>query len=465
MSDPNRDASSTLKEDGTNASILILNDDCLLEIFKQLELPDQVRLAMICPRLRNVFQYYCQRHYKVLQKDDLNDMSAREIRRFFEMAGSSLEELINLPYTDQERNEYVTQVHKNCPNVLRIYFGMTKIKSKCLRKLLMNMKHLTSVHLQKCSLDDNAMQSIAELATLEVLKLEGEEDVTGRYLSKLKCLKELTFVECGIQDDFFVEICTSLKGLKKLTLQWCEALTDVAISALPVYCINLEKLNISCNQTIEYYAIAQLPKLIDLELSAELFRTQSFNLLLNALAEYKGEQLQCLRIFSPRLIVDEGMRSLSLFKKLKVFGCDCSKYIDVTCLRYISSLKDMEIVSLRYCRSVTNEAVLELLDGCPKLKYVNVMHCDQLTEELVYKTINLLESRHRGKQPQCDKSPLLIMVAGTRIRDYILEDTKYLTALDAGTLRLSFENPFQYPYENLYYTFNVPAFGDLKYFY
>ncbi|XP_067613591.1 uncharacterized protein [Eurosta solidaginis] len=392
-------------------------------------------------------------------------MSTREMRRFFEIAGSSLEELVNLPYTDQERNEYVAQVHKNCPNVRRIYFGMTKIKSKCLRKLLVNMKHLTSLHLQKCSLDDNAMQTVSELATLEILKLEGEEDVTGRYLSKLKCLKELTFVECGIQDNYFVEICTSLKGLKKLTLQWCDALTDVAISALPVYCINLETLNISCNQTIEYYAIAQLPKLIDLELSAEMFRTQSFNVLLNTLADFKGEQLECLRIFSPRLIVDDGMRSLSQFKKLKVFGCDCSKYIDVTCLRYICSLQDIEIVSLRYCRSVTNEAVLALLDGCPKLKYVNVMHCDQLTDELVYKTIDLLEIKQNKKSLLSDTNPVLMMVAGTKIRTFVLEDTKYLGALEKGILRLSFVNPFQYPYENLYYTFNVPAVGDLKYFY
>ncbi|XP_053953110.1 F-box/LRR-repeat protein 2-like [Anastrepha ludens] len=384
MCEQNRDVESTTTAARTNISILILNDDCLLEIFKRLELAEQVRLAMICPRLRNVFEYYCQRHCKVLRKEYLIDLSTREIRRFFEMAGGYLEELINLPYTDHERNEYVIQVHKYCSNVRHIYFGMTKIKPKCLRKLLMNMKHLNSLHLQKCSLDDNAMQSVSELITLEVLKLEGEEDVTGRYLSKLKYLKELTFVECAIQDDYFVEICRSLKDLKKLTLQWCDALTEVAISALPVHCVNLEKLNISCNQTFEYNAIAQLPKLIDLELSAEVFRTQSFNLLLNALADYKGEQLECLRIFSPRLIVDEGTRSLSQFKKLKVFGCDCSKYIDVTCLRYICSLKDIEIVSLRYCRSVTNEAVLALLEDCPKLKYVNVMHCDQLTEELVY---------------------------------------------------------------------------------
>lgn len=177
MSQHNRDAGIT------RASILMLNDDCLLEIFKQLELVEQVRLATVCPRLRSVFQYYCQRHCKILRKDDLHDMSTREIRRFFEMGGNSLEELINLPYTDQERNEYVTQVHKNCQNVRRIYFGMTKIKSKCLRKLLMNMKHLNSLHLQKCSLDDNAMQSVSELATLEILRLEGEEDITGKWQS------------------------------------------------------------------------------------------------------------------------------------------------------------------------------------------------------------------------------------------------------------------------------------------
>ncbi|XP_011198119.2 F-box/LRR-repeat protein 2 [Bactrocera dorsalis] len=459
MSQHNRD------EEVTKASLLMLNDDCLLEIFKQLNLVEQVRLATVCPRLRSVFQYYCQRHCKILRKYDLNDMSTREIRRFFEMAGNYLEELVNLPYNDQERNEYVTQVNKNCPNVRRIYFGMTKIKSKCLRKLLMNMKHLNSLHLQKCSLDDNAMKSVSELATLEILRLEGEEDITGRYLSKLKCLKELTFVECGIQDDFFVEICTSLKDLKKLTLQWCDALTDVAISALPVNCVNLEKLNISCNQSFEYYDIARLPRLVDLELSAEMFRTQSFNLLLNRLADQKGEQLECLRIFSPRLIVDDGMRPLSQFKNLKVFGCDCSKYIDATCLRYICALQYLETVSLRYCRSVTNEAVLVLLDGCPKLKYINVMHCDQLTEELIYKTIDLLQRKQVDKQRAHDNLPVLMMVAGTRIRHIILDDTKYLEALEGGLLKLSFANPFQFPYENLYYTYNVPAIRELKYFY
>lgn len=190
-----------------------------------------------------------------------------------------------------------------------------------------------------------------------------------------------------------------------------------------------------------------------------------FDLLLNRLADQKGEQLQCLRIFSPRLIVDDGMRPLSQFKNLKVFGCDCSKYMDATCLRFICALQHLEIVSLRYCRSVTNEAVLVLLEGCPKLKYINVMHCDQLTEELVYKMIGVLQRKQIEKQRLCDNIPVLMMVAGTRIRHLILDDTKYLEALECGLLKLSFANPFQFPYENLYYTFNVPAVGELKHFY
>ncbi|CAD7004581.1 SCF E3 ubiquitin ligase complex F-box protein grrA [Ceratitis capitata] len=449
----------------TNPSILMLNDDCLLEIFNHLELHDQLRLATICPRLRNVYQYYCQRHCKCLLADDINDLSTKEIRRFFEIAGESLVTLINMPHTDQERNEYVTQVHKNCPNIRRIHFGMTKIKSKCLRKLFLNMKYLTCLHLQKCSLNDNAMQSVSELTTLQVLKLEGEEDITGRFLSKLINLKELALVECGIIDDYFVAMCKSLRDLQKLTLQWCDELTDVAIAALSEHCVNIETLNISCNQSYEYYAIAQLPKLVNLEISAEMFRTQSFNLLLNRLAECKGEQLECLRIYSPRLIVDDGMSSLSRFKNLKLFGCDCSKYIDADCLLYIFALQHLEVISLRYCRSVTNEAVLMLLDGCPKLKYINLMHCDQLTDELVYKTIDLLQAKQSQRQGVRDNKPVLMMVAGTKIGSLMSNDAKYLAALTSGTLRLSFANPFQYAYENLYYTFNVPAVGDLKYFY
>ena len=65
--------------------------------------------------------------------------------------------------------------------------------------------------------------------------------------------------------------------------------------------------------------------------------------------------------------------------------------------------------------------MLVLLDGCPKLKYINVMHCDQLTEELVYKTIDVLQRKQVDKQHSRDSMPVLMMVAGTRIRHLILD--------------------------------------------
>lgn len=163
-------------------SILMLNDDCLEHIFKTLDVKEQFGLSCACQRLHEVFKMVC----KIENKTHTLGHPLWETRDFFETAGPFIEELIGSgPYKYKDSKTILEFICNFCPNIQDLSFTKLRLKSDI--TLLNNLTKITSLKLQNCSLNDNAILTIVMLPKLDFLSVDLNNKLTGELMEGSFC--------------------------------------------------------------------------------------------------------------------------------------------------------------------------------------------------------------------------------------------------------------------------------------
>ena len=115
------------------------------------------------------------------------------------------------------------------------------------------------------------------------------------------------------------------------------------------------------------------------------------------------------------------------------------------CLRKFSLLANLEELILAKCPAVSGEAVLSLINACPKLQRVAVQGNTNIREQLVFSAVDAVKRRQlqlKREGKPVSKEPLLLYIAKTSINNLILSDEKYQAT--TSLVKVSFDTPFVY---------------------
>ncbi|XP_017466487.1 PREDICTED: uncharacterized protein LOC108359242 [Rhagoletis zephyria] len=404
-------------------SILQLNDECLEAICQYLPLRDQIRFSRVCRRFRDIFKHTCKYAPKVFNMTQLIGMTLWDIREFFEMAGANIEELNGaVPYNYQDRIDFISELS---PRVRRVNLNCNNVESASFLRLLERFHAVTYVELHNFSLNDSAVLALRKLPNLVALVLDQSFELTGKNLSKLYQLHELSLYGCeNVQTSHFIDICKCLFNLRCLDIRHCKMLTSRAYTEMVRNCRQLEQLKISCEKEVNYDCVAQLHSLR--QLSVHSFGAVRETLFI-ALSAHKSQQLDLLELSARNCITHEGAIYLSRLQKLRKLICPNNDNLTDECLfEFAERLPLLEELDIHNCRAVTNIGLLVLLRRCTHLKCVNIEQCEGITDDFVYDACDVLK---QGRW-ECDE-PVLFRIAGTSVHEAVVKD---LSCADVGRL-------------------------------
>ncbi|CAD7012230.1 unnamed protein product [Ceratitis capitata] len=410
-------------------NILQLNDECLEAICCYLPLRDQIRFSRVCRRFRDIFKYTCKNTSKVFNMNQLIGMTLWDIREFFQMAGANIEELIGaVPYNYQDRIDFISELS---PRVRRVDLNCNNVESASLLRLLERFHAVTYVELHNFSLNDSSVLALRKLPNLRALILDQSFELTGKNLSKLYQLHELSLFGCeNLQSSHFIDICKCLFNLRCLDIRHCKMLTSRAYTEMIRHCRQLEQLKISCEKEVNYDCVAQLHSLRQLLVHSFGAVRETFFI---ALSAHKTQQLEKLELSARNCITHERAIYLSRLHQLRTLICPNNDNLTDECLfEFAERLSNLEELDIRNCRAVTNIGLLVLLRRCPRLKLVNIDQCEGITDDFVYDACDVVKQSRRDCM-----EPVEFRVAGTNVHEIIVED---LPKLEVGRLlRFSFK--------------------------
>lgn len=388
-------------------SILDLNDDCLMEIFHNLDALELCAVKDSCQRFRNLTEYHFQTIYnsKPFSFGD-KDMRNRKIisqieqEKVLKHFGKFIKKLVINAHDFQETPEQVLRIIGRTCNQNLQDFEMDSIllDDDALDKCKVLLSKLNRLSLDFCYGDEYEFSkcveysnSLKELQVLNVREIEGKF-LTAKFwqlesliLKEIKCsnihyiynffklntnLKRLQLIRCNFANDYiFKLIADNFVNIEEISVQlrtFSSSFEDNLSSLLKLN--NLKRLEFNCGQIqitpfvnflaskniIEHFSIS------DTELSKELC---------NALSQLKS--LKTLKLISMRKTYKNFMKILS---------------------KSLTILEEFYVVD---CNVFTVTNVHELIENAQNLSRLVIKDCKQFTPFDCNQYLQLVETRRK----------------------------------------------------------------------
>lgn len=266
-------------------SLLLLNDDCLMQIFKCLELLDFVNLSKTCVRLKNIAAGTFNPRFNIVRMNDIADdsdypkqypmvdVTRRQFCDFLTVIGWRVQSV----ETYEGRDYFFREVTHKCENVTSLSLKFIESPTLSLRTCphLQGFKTLTKLEIIECEIAKDILRQIflnnpgivtfrcdwmykglvkllkllPKLKTLELERIETLRARTFRNFFHLKEVKEFSFYSRLNCNKFVVEIAAKW-SLVSLDIQ-CD-FDDETFDSLQLF-ENLENLRI--RETAKSYVV------------------------------------------------------------------------------------------------------------------------------------------------------------------------------------------------------------------
>ncbi|GAB0100034.1 hypothetical protein DMENIID0001_159970 [Sergentomyia squamirostris] len=400
-------------------SMHMLNDDCLEEIFRRLELQDLFKLEMVCKRFREVtmkvYRYcttlncdflliYCKKN----QQKHLEAMASK-VGNYVENLKLSAEVKDN----DSARRNFLAILEK-CTNVK--HFRMCKAKNDMFlfdenNTLNRTFSGLKTLQVYGCKLGNEAGEYILKANQLEELDLGYGGKIYGSWFSEFRNLKTVKFgCRLGLDVDQFAAFCENNPDIESVYFYPDDDFNNRRFDAITSNLKNLQhvelcgRLSYNCTQLKNLNHLADLTKLRHLRIRGIGNLAPLFKLLLfrNILESLKVSFHPPDNDRDPRVV----LWGISRLTRLKKLSTDYRMYDDILLkLKSTATLEEVSMVG----SEVTDQAVCQFVQKCKKLTSLNLTGCPNVTNDLITDILPILDKRSQ---------PLSIFVGATRIHNY-----------------------------------------------
>lgn len=381
-------------EQNVLGTVLMLNDDCLLNVLKYLPMADLLRAERACWRFRSVAEMIYKTH-KVFDPEPYQTFSILQLRSLLYNVGPYVQHLHIKFYLTNRNVQALRFAAQYCTHVTELHLSGIEVSYKI--KNLQNLfRHLTKLEMEACSITDQSLiylMRLAENQSIAELNLSSNIELTGKCLSAFHHVRVANLSGCREMQCRYVHE----------FIKWNQALEDLNI-------VSCEGINSECVQVI-----AKLPALRKLAMSngyAKIASAQTYTTLrqLKTLTHLKiayvhfGEMdglllelsrevpLQFLDL-SAGLLSAACLEALLHMKTLRGLVLSRMKNCDNDVLLKIAKLRTLEEFSIASCHDVTDEGVAEVVRLNPRMRLLNLISCQYLTPTLI--TLLLKETKDR----------------------------------------------------------------------
>ncbi|XP_068144117.1 F-box/LRR-repeat protein 20-like [Drosophila tropicalis] len=363
------------KDPPEQIDILKIPDDCLVKILKYLPLPDQLQFLRCCARFRDVYNLDTRPLHKSVDFKIFDTLTVWDMREFFFIFGRNIETFQGVIKPRLER--FYDYFGKNCVNLKSLKLRSTQLSSRNVLKMFANTSNLENLDLNGCSLTEGSLVALNNLKNLKSLILSHNWQRSGIDLEKLPVsINTLGLFNCRDKmSSYLMQMGKCLPNLKDLNISGI----DNIHSDINEYPISIETLRFRIFDKTNYKKIASLPNLKRIYIQS-IHSTNTFTQLVDQLLVTKSEQLEQLNIYNAHDITNQMLLKIVKFDKLRKLVLSGSRDIDDDILGAFTKMKNLEHFCLEYSICVTFTGVLRLLQGCPKLKELDLFYCPHLTK-------------------------------------------------------------------------------------
>lgn len=378
-------------EQGSNAHILVaLNDDCLQEVFRRLELLDLTRIAEVCKRFNKEAKKTFERKYKHLKLEYGSDFSGQPeaLEGMFGHFGSSIQTLSTEAYASESETFILQLINRYCnptlkslelrafdlegnfehimPMLSRLE-TLTLIECTCyFVNVLSNCTELQKLRLENCTfLEENRFleQQFMRLEEVHLISNNGINEATlERFLDSSTTLLRLSIDEN--------ERCSTSQVLRSIG----ENLTNLQELS---FCQAIENQN-NFQDNVQY--LNRLTSLKSLKLD---FNQQPVRPLMDALSSHQIP-IEHIEIYNGQ-IDTTAIESLSMLKQVKTLGINGSSGLtDEFLVELGKKLPELKVVHLKDLNTIDNSRLTTI--GLKKM----VLHANKLSLlkiQLVYSIV------------------------------------------------------------------------------
>ncbi|GAB0100033.1 uncharacterized protein DMENIID0001_159960 [Sergentomyia squamirostris] len=399
-------SSKRAKIDPKRPSLHMLNDDCLEEVFRKLELQDLFKLEMVCKRFREVtmkvYKYcttlncdslliYCKKN----QQKHLEAMASK-VGNYVENLKLSAEVKDN----DSGRKNFLSILGK-CKNVKHLRISRAKndifffYANNALNRTFSGLKTL---QLDSCRFDDEAGEYILKADQLEELDLSYGVKIYGSWFSEIRNLKKVRFgYSLSLDVDQFTTFCENNPDLESIFFHLGDDFNNRRFNAITSNLKNLQQVELSGRSMYNCIRLNHIKNLVDLPKLKHLKIRGIGNLAhLVSFLDLRRDTLESLDLsFYPRdgdcdpRVVLWGISRLSL-PRLKKLSTDYGMYDNILeQLRCTETLEEVSMVG----SEVTDDSVCQFIKKCKKLTSLNLTGCPNLTSDLITGILPALKER------------------------------------------------------------------------
>ncbi|KAH8244291.1 hypothetical protein KR026_005659, partial [Drosophila bipectinata] len=362
-----------------SSNILVLNYDCLERIFSLLSLEDQLNFSRSNREIERMYRNYAQRKYKHITKYIYHTLEESDLEYLVEQVNEDLISYESYVYASSRAEEELRLLRMHCPMLRRLKMTF----SRPYWEDLIQLKNLNTLDafLEFSSTDDyeKFFFNLSEnLPCLRKLVLEAP-DYNGKGLHVLEKLQYLE-IDDELDAKYLTDCFIKMKNLHFLKIGMCTTnLTNENLSAIVANCRNLETLEFTGNKLInnvELERVCELPCLKHLIVNLQRLERPG---LIEGLVRRTGTPLESLILFDSYLCKEhiEHICNITSLRELWVGSKDYDFNV-----KGFMKLKFLEYLHLDK-EGITNNQLLELLLGCPRLRVLNVLYCWNITSDFI----------------------------------------------------------------------------------
>ncbi|GAB0100036.1 uncharacterized protein DMENIID0001_159990 [Sergentomyia squamirostris] len=399
-------------------SMHMLNDDCLEEVFRRLELQDLFKLEMVCKRFREItLKVY--RYCTTLNCDFLLIYCKKNQQKHLEVMASKVGNYVeNLKLSaevkdnDSARRDFMSILAK-CKKVKHFRISRARddlFVSDTSNVLNRTFSGLKTLQLDRCRFVDKAGEYILKAVQLEELQMFRMGNI-GSWFFQIRNLKKLLiyplYAKWGIIMAEFARFCENNSNLDTISLKLSFNFNPDCFDAITSNLKNLQRAEFigfnknACQKVKNLKKLADLTKLKHLRLRgidnlAPLMELLANRNILESLdVSFHPPDGDC----DPRVV----LWGISRLTRLKKLSTDYWMYDDI--LLNLDSHETLEEVSI-VGSQVTDQAVCQFVQKCKKLTSLNLSGCPKLTSNLITDILPIVMKRNQQ---------LTIFVGHTRI--------------------------------------------------
>lgn len=374
-----------------------LNDDCLLQVMKFLDILDVITLSKVCVK----FLELCESHYKTIKSFNFCDieskkkMTAHETKLIMESIGGYLGSItINSEkfYNQRALNfipKYLTnlkQLHLTGFKLNSLSFwnqmsgvlltlenlnlsDNSELNESFLKSFEKLSPKLKALNISNCTVNGKFLKLVD---SIEVLNISGCQSISGAelldYIEKNHNLKDLNISKCNLDGKDVNELLQKSTQLHVVTLSNYYIDDETSRLVIPNInpLINLKELSI---QNVNYPLCDQLLRTI-----------------------YFENRIEALNICYGNLTLTS-IYAISTMRHLKKLVMNF-KNVPEDIVDYLVKLNMLEEVHISGCSYISPANVLRLLVQ-PKMKFLDISRCYGFTNDFIVEVAKLLQANHK----------------------------------------------------------------------